>query len=500
MNTVAEKLLPTIMGSESAKAETYRLAPYNIQAEQAVLGAVLVNNDSLNRVAEYLTPELFYEPVHMRIYDAILKIIDRGLVATPVTLKNYFDKDQALVDIGGAEYLARLAGKATAILNLEAYGRLIYDLAVRRQLVGIGEDIVNNAYDNEIEQSARQQIEIAEQKLFTLASEGSAESGFVVLRTSLNEAIRKADIAHKRDEKLSGVTSGFKDLDGILAGMQASDLIILAGRPSMGKTALAVNIAMEACKSLVKNFKSSIDTPHPPAVGFFSLEMSSEQLAARMIAMESGVDSSKMRAGTLRDEEFAQIVESNRKLYNLPFFIDDTPALSISALRTRARRLKRKNNLGLVIIDYLQLVRGVSKVSEGSRVQEVSEVTQGLKAIAKELNIPVVALSQLSRAVEQREDKRPQLSDLRESGSIEQDADVVMFIYREEYYESRKEPPADSPKYSEWQDRMSKCHNLTEVIVAKQRNGPIGTARLFFNSNTTKFEDLAEDYNRGFED
>lgn len=491
MEIVAEKVLPVTL--DAGKAE-YRQAPYNIQAEQAVLGAVLVNNDSINRVAEYLTPELFYEPVHMRIYDAILKIIDRGLVATPVTLKNYFDKDQALVDIGGAEYLARLAGKATSIINLEAYGRLIYDLAVRRQLVGIGEDIVNNAYDNEIEQTARQQIEIAEQKLFTLASEGTAESGFTALRISLTEAIKKADIAHKRDEKLSGVTTGFKDLDRILAGMQASDLLILAGRPSMGKTALAVNIAMEACKKLVEEFKPTIDNPNPPAVGFFSLEMSSEQLAARMIAMESGVDSSKMRAGTLQDAEFAKIVDSNRKLYNLPFFIDDTPALTISALRTRARRLKRKNNLGVLLIDYLQLVRGVSKTSEASRVQEVSEVTQGLKAIAKELNIPVVALSQLSRAVEQREDKRPQLSDLRESGSIEQDADVVMFIYREEYYEGRKEPPADSPKYAEWQERMSKCHNLTEVIVAKQRNGPIGTAKLFFNSNTTKFEDLAEGF------
>lgn len=497
MATITENIL-TADGDKTE--EIYRQAPYNIQAEQSVLGAILVNNDSLNRVAEYLTPELFYEPVHQRIYDAILRIIDRGLVATPVTLKNYFDKDKALTDIGGAEYLARLAGKATAILNLEAYGRLIYDLAVRRQLVSIGEDIVNQAYDNEIDQTAREQIEMAEQKLFTLASEGSAESGFQVLRVSLNEAIKKADIAHKRDEKLSGVTSGFKDMDKLLAGMQASDLIILAARPSMGKTALAVNVAMEACKSLVKNFKPDIDNPHPPAVGFFSLEMSSEQLAARMIAMESGVDSSKMRAGTLRDEEFAKIVESNRTLYNLPFFIDDTPALSISALRTRARRLKRKNNLSLLVVDYLQLLRGTSKMSEGSRVQEVSEITQGLKAIAKELNIPVLALSQLSRAVEQREDKRPQLSDLRESGSIEQDADVVMFIYREEYYVGRQEPQQDSPKYAEWQEKMSQCHNLTEVIIAKQRNGPIGTARLFFNSNTTKFEDLAEDYVRGFDD
>lgn len=499
MDTTAEIFTSPLIKTEDDEAQ-YRLAPFNLEAEQAVLGAVLVNNESINRVAEYLTPELFYEPVHVRIYDAILKIIDRGLVATPVTLKNYFDKDQALSDIGGAEYLAKLAGRATAIINLEAYGKLIYDLSVRRKLIEIGEDVVNNAYDNEIEQTAREQIELAEQKLFTLAAEGGTDSGFVALKKSLTDAIKRADIAHKRDEKLSGVTTGFKDMDRLLAGMQPSDLIILAGRPSMGKTALAVNVAMESCKKLVADFKPTIENPLVPSVGFFSLEMSSEQLAARMIAMESGVDSSRMRAGTLQDEEFAKIVDSNKTLYNLPFFIDDTPALSIAALRTRARRLKRKHNLGLLVIDYLQLVRGVSKVSEGSRVQEVSEVTQGLKAIAKELNVPVVALSQLSRAVEQREDKRPQLSDLRESGSIEQDADVVMFIYREEYYEARREPPADSPKYAEWQEKMSSCHNITEVIIAKQRNGPIGTARLFFNSNTTKFEDLAEEYNMGFND
>ncbi len=423
--TVTEQKKATSPDKEEAD---YRQAPYNIQAEQSVLGAILVNNDALNRVADFLSPELFYEPVHQRIYDAILKLNERGLIATPVTLKNYFDKDEALSDIGGAEYLARLAGKATAIINLEAYSRLIYDLAVRRNLISIGESVVNDAYDDEIEKTAQEQIEIAEQKLFTLASEGNVESGFAALKKSLADAIKRADLAHKRDEKLSGVTTGFKDLDHLLAGMQNSDLLILAGRPSMGKTALAVNIAMEACLGLVKNFKNGEEATNVPSIGFFSLEMSAEQLAARMIAMESGVDSSRMRAGTLRDEEFAKLVESNRKLYNLPFFIDDTPALSISALRTRARRLKRKNNLGLVVIDYLQLVRGTSKTSEANRVQEVSEVTQGLKAIAKELNVPVLALSQLSRAVEQREDKRPQLSDLRESGSIEQDADVVMFI------------------------------------------------------------------------
>jgi replicative DNA helicase len=491
----AAQLEPVVLNNVAdVNLELYRKPPYNIQAEQVLLGSIITNNESLNRVADYLRAEHFYEPVHQRIYDAVMKFFDKGIIATPVTLKNHFDKDEALADVGGAEYLAKLAGLSIAIVNLESYGRIIYDLAVRRALITIGEDVVNDAYDKEIEKSAREQIESAEQSLFDLASEGIGDSGFKHLRVSLIEAINRADAAFKRTEKLSGIQTGFKDLDQMLGGLQNSDLLILAGRPSMGKTAFSINLAVNACKAMLKNHKGG-EGEHPPSVGFFSLEMSSEQLAARMIAMESGVDSSKMRVGSLTDEEFGKLVQGSNSLHKIPFFLDDTPALSISALRTRARRLKRKNNLGVLLVDYLQLLKGSSKASEANRVQEVSEITQGLKAIAKELNIPVIALSQLSRAVEQRDDKRPQLSDLRESGSIEQDADVVMFIYREEYYEERKKPSdSDGVKMAEWQAKMEACQNITEIIIAKQRNGPIGTAKLYFSARTTKFEDLAEGY------
>ncbi|MDB2414853.1 replicative DNA helicase [Rickettsiales bacterium] len=475
------------------KNANYRVVPHNIQAEQDLLGALLTNNESINRVADYLRAEDFYEPVHERIYEAVIKFMDRGLVATPRTLKNYFDDDDALADLGGADYLAYLAGRATSIINLETYGQIVYDLSVRRKLIGIGENVVNDAYDNNIDSSGVQQIEEAEQSLFNLASEGTTGSGFRHLKESLALAIERADIAHKNDNKLSGISTQFTDLDELLGGLQDSDLLILAGRPSMGKTAFSINVAVNACKSLCKQAENS-EQREPKSVGFFSLEMSSEQLAARMVAMEAAVDSSSMRVGNLSNEDFSKVVHANKALYNLPFYLDDTPALSISALRTRARRLKRRNNLGLLIVDYLQLLKGSSKSSEGSRVQEVSEITQGLKAIAKELNIPVIALSQLSRAVEQREDKRPQLSDLRESGSIEQDADVVMFIYREEYYEARRAPDADSDKFADWQARMDKCMNVTEIIIAKQRNGPIGTAKIFFDSKTTKFTDLDQNH------
>lgn len=474
---------------------TYRELPHNIPAEQALLGVILTNNEMINRISEYLKADHFFEPVHRRIYEAIQLFVDRGNIATPVTLKNYFDDDPALAEHGGAEYLAKISGRSIAIINLEHYGRLVYDLAMRRNLINIGQDIVNDAYDSDIGSDSKSQIEGAEHQLFNLASEGAAESGYRHLKESLIEAINRADTAHKSDGTISGVATDFNGLDKLLGGLQNSDLLILAGRPSMGKTAFAINIAVNACKFMQDKNVETKEHDITPSVGFFSLEMSSEQLAARMIAMESGVDSSSMRVGALSDEDFSKLVMANKNLYGLPFFIDDTPALSIGALRTRARRMKRKHNLSVLIVDYLQLLRGSAKSSEGNRVQEVSEITQGLKAIAKELNMPVIALSQLSRAVEQREDKRPQLSDLRESGSIEQDADVVMFIYREEYYEERKRPAdSETEKMGAWQERMEECRNKTEIIIAKQRNGPIGTAKLFFNSNTTKFEDLAEGY------
>lgn len=472
-----------------------REAPSNILAEQALLGALLSNNEHVTKFGDFLIAEHFYEPVHQRIYQAVVNTYERGLVANPVTLKNLFDKDEALSELGGGGYLVKLVGMVTSIINVKAYAQTIYDLAMRRSLIGIGEDIVNGAYEENMDMPANRQIEYAEQQLYNLASEGASDSGFIGLKDSLSEAINRAEMAYKRTEAVSGIPTLLNDLDGLLGGLQNSDLIILAGRPSMGKTALAINLAYNATKALfseAERKKEQDPEASAPAVGFFSLEMSAEQLAGRMLAMETGINSSKLRLGNLTDDEFAELVQGNTRMYQLPFFIDDTPALSISAVRTRARRLKRRHNLALLVVDYLQLLRGSSKASEGNRVQEISEITQGLKAIAKELNIPVIALSQLSRAVEQREDKRPQLSDLRESGSIEQDADIVLFIYREEYYLSRTEPDMGTPKYAEWQEKMERAMNKSEVIIAKQRHGPIGTVPLYFDGNTTRFADLEQ--------
>jgi replicative DNA helicase len=473
-----------------------RKQPYNLLAEQAVLGAILTNNETLHKIADFLESNHFYEPVHQRIYRTIQTFMERGLAATPISLKNVFDKDEALQDLDGAGYLARLVGMVTSVINIHSYARTIYDLALRRELISLGEDVVNNAFEDDPDLTADKQVEEAEQRLFNLASTGTMDKGFQALKMSLTEALARAELAYKRDEAISGIPTRLDDFDHLLGGFQNSDLLILAGRPSMGKTALAINFAMNACKALLEEYKKDPAIPGsvPPGVGFFSLEMSSEQLAGRMLAMETGINASKLRIGNFTEEEFALLVKGNKSLYDMPFFIDDTPALSISALRTRARRLKRQHNLALLVVDYLQLVRGTSKSSEGNRVQEVSEITQGLKAIAKELDIPVIALSQLSRAVESREDKRPQLSDLRESGSIEQDADIVMFIYREEYYLSRTQPPEeDQAKHSDWQEKMNRVMNRADVIIAKQRHGPIGTVTLHFDANTTRFSNDAEE-------
>jgi replicative DNA helicase len=474
----------------------FRVMPHNVQAEQFLLGALLCNNDLINRISDFFLSEHFFEPVHQKIYDAITLLTERAVTASPVTLKNYFDKDESLKEIGGAHYLVKLASLSTTIINVLDYARIIYDLAVRRKLIDIGENIVNDAYNKEIEVTPIKQIELAEQELFHLASDGiEGNSGFKQIKSSLTDAVNRISLAFKNREKVTGISTGFVDMDDLLAGFQNSDLVILAGRPSMGKTAFAVNLALNCCMFLYENFinnKKDIQEEKitAPSVGFFSLEMSSEQLSARMLAMVSEVNSSKLRSGHITDDDFSKILNATKQLQLIPFFIDDTPAISIAALRTRARRLKRKNNLSLLVIDYLQLIRGTSKSSEGNRVQEISEITQGLKAIAKELNIPVIALSQLSRAVEQREDKRPLLSDLRESGSIEQDADIVMFIYRDEYYVSRKEPREGTEEHAKWQEEMDLVMNVAEVIVSKQRNGPIGNVKLHFNSNTTKFTNL----------
>ncbi|MBV9150230.1 MAG: replicative DNA helicase [Alphaproteobacteria bacterium] len=479
--------------------------PANIEAEQALLGAILVNNAAHSRVAEFLLAEHFGNAVHGRIYAAISRLIERGQIANPITLKNLFDQDGALQEIGGAQYLARLAESAVTIINAEHYGRTIHDLYLRRELITIGQDVVTEAFRHDLDDPAVGQIERAEQKLFELATAGEAEGGPRPFARALTNAITMAEAAFKRDGKTVGVATDFIDLDKKLGGLHPSDLIILAGRPSMGKTSLATNIAFNAAKNYkpARHADGRIDLTKPTedgaVVAFFSLEMSAEQLATRILAEESGTSSDRIRRGEVRREDFDKFVAASHRLASVPLYIDDTPALSVAALRTRARRLKRQQGLGMIVIDYLQLMRPSTqnRVME-NRVQEVSDITRGLKAIAKELDVPVLACSQLSRAVEQREDKRPQLADLRESGSIEQDSDVVMFIFREEYYLSRGEPthrPEESPekfndRYDRWKERCESAYGVADVIIAKQRHGPIGTVKLHFEAETTKFDNF----------
>jgi len=469
----------------------YRTPPHNVEAEQALLGALLVNNEAASRVTEFLLPEHFFEPVHERIFDAALKLIERGQIANPVTLKQYFDRDDALADVGGAQYLARLAGAATTIINAEHYGRVIFDLAVRRNLIVIGEDIVNEAFDSDIETQATHQIEAAEQRLFVLAETGERDRGFQDFSTALTRAVEMAEAAFHREGHITGVATRLIDLDSKLGGLHPSDLVILAGRPAMGKTSLATNIAFSAAEAHRREVDEhgQAKTVDGAVVAFFSLEMSAEQLATRILAEQAEISSEKIRRGDISGDEFSRLVTASQRLTEIPLYIDDTPALSISALRTRARRLKRTSDVGLIVVDYLQLLRPGSRNPE-NRVQEISEITQGLKALAKDLDVPVVALSQLSRQVEQREDKRPQLSDLRESGSIEQDADVVMFVFREEYYHERKEPEMDTADHAEWLEKMNRIHGVAEVIIGKQRHGPTGTVKLMFEREFTKFRNL----------
>ncbi|WP_119677752.1 replicative DNA helicase [Indioceanicola profundi] len=476
---------------ESALA--YRTPPHNEEAEQALLGAILVNNKAFEKVGEFLRPEHFFDPANGRIYAACLKLIDRGQVANPLTLKAYFEQDKDLSEIGGAEYLARLAAAIVAVHNAEDYGRIIHDLFLRRQLIEVGEDMVNTAYKHELDVGATDQIEEAEKKLFDLASSGDIKGDFIPFEKALAGAINSIESAFRRSTHVTGVTTGLRDLDHKLGGLHPSDLLILAGRPSMGKTALATNIAFNAAKAhMLSGGKEGA------AVGFFSLEMSAEQLAGRILADQAEVSGDKMRRGEIAASDFPKFVEASQYLSRVPFFVDDTPALTITAVRTRCRRLKRTHGLGLVVVDYLQLLRGGGLKGSENRVQEISEITRGLKAIAKELHVPVLALSQLSRGVEQREDKRPQLSDLRESGSIEQDADVVMFVFREQYYLERAEPgrrPDEAEdkfndRYQRWKERLELVHNTAECIIGKQRHGPVGTVRLFFDGNYTRFGDL----------
>ncbi len=487
----------TVIKSDSAphsvkatdKSEVaYRLLPHNLEAEQGLLGALLINNRALEKI-DYLRPEHFFAGAHQRIFEAISKLIDRGQTASPVTLKSYFEKDEDLSHIGGAEYLVDLASSVVSVVNVADYGTAIYDLHLRRELISIGEEVINESHAHTLDKDATKTIELAESRLFSLAGSGETRGGFKTLRDSILTAIEIAEVAFKTEGHVTGVTTGLRDLDQKLGGLHPSDLLILAGRPSMGKTSLAVNIAYNAASRYAET-----GGKEGGRVGFFSLEMSSDQLATRILADVSNISGDSIRKGNFKEDDFRRFVEASQRLSQVPLYIDDTPALSISAVRTRARRLQRQHGLDLLFVDYLQLLTGSgSKRGSENRVQEISEITQGLKAIAKELNIPVVALSQLSRAVEQRDDKRPQLSDLRESGSIEQDADVVAFVYRKEYYLERERPDEGTDKYLEWEDKIEKARNVAECVISKQRHGPIGIVPMQFTAQFTRFSDLDHD-------
>lgn len=464
--------------------------PYNPEVEQILLGTLLYNNALFEKISEFLKPEHFVNPIHQEIYTAIQRYIERSHVADPITLKNYFTQHPDADQINS--YIVNLTTNAHQIIDAEHYGRIIYDLYLRRQLIILGSEIVVDARRIDTEKTTDEQITDIEQKLFYLATQQDSQRAALPFKEALNEAINTAKKAFQSDRKIVGVTSGLESLDNYLGGFHNSDLIILAGRPSMGKTALATTIAFNAAKAhLEKRVEGA-------GVLFFSLEMSAEQLSTRLLASEAKIPSEKIRRGELNNNNMERFIEVSRDLENMSLFIDDTPALSISSLLSRARRLKRKHDIGFIIVDYLQLLTTGRHNSE-NRVNEISDISRSLKAIAKELKVPIIALSQLSRAVEQREDKRPQLSDLRESGSIEQDADIVLFVYREEYYLARKEPNIeDGKKYAEWRNLLSKVANTAEVIIGKQRHGAIGTVRLHFDGRFTKFSNLdqihAENY------
>jgi replicative DNA helicase len=470
------------------------VAPSNIEAEQALLGALLYDNAAYERLSDRLQARHFYEPFHQRLFGALEIHIRKGQLAEPILLADEFKRDPAFEELGGLRYLADLVDRAPPAANAPDYARAIYDLALRRDLIRIGGEITVEAQAHDADVSARDQIESAEQKLYTLAESGTSSTGFIPFADALTGAVQMAAEAYSRDGGLAGVSTGLTDLDKQLGGLHPSDLLILAGRPSMGKTALATNIAFHVARNYAWEPQpdGTRKTVNGGVVAFFSLEMSAEQLAMRLLADVSGVSSDRLRKGEIDASEFGRVRDGAIEVQEAPLFIDATGGLSISKLTARARRLKRQHGLDLIVVDYLQLV--TTDGSKGdNRVQEVSAITGGLKALAKELGVPVIALSQLSRQVENREDKRPQLSDLRESGSIEQDADVVMFVYREAYYLSRAEPREGTPEHMTWQEDLEKINNVAEVIIGKQRHGPIGTVKLHFHGDTTKFGNLARE-------
>ncbi len=476
-----------------------RLPPSNVQAEQALLGALLANNRAYERVSEFLAPEHFVDPIHGRIFQAITRRVEAGQLADAVTLKAEFEHSGVLEEVGGTAYLSQLLAAMVGIINASEYGRAIHDAWLRRQLIDIGETVVNNAFGADPELDGAQQIEAAEHTLFQLATDGAVAGGFISLQRALADAIQGAERAVSGAGHVMGLTTGLRDLNQKTGGLHASDLVILAGRPGMGKTSLATTIAYSAGKALLAEARQNDPNAIPKkCVAIFSLEMSAEQLATRLLSEETRIRSDRIRLGDISQRDFDKFVGASREMASVPLEIDDTPAITLSAMRTRARRLKRTKGLSLIVVDYLQLMRPAAGTRPENRVLEIAQITQGLKAIAKELEVPVLALSQLSRAVESREDKRPQLADLRESGTIEQDADAVMFLYREEYYLEQGKPQEarfdTTEKYNsavaKWTEDMSQAHNQADLIIAKQRHGPTGTIKLFFEADFTRFADL----------
>ena len=467
--------------------------PHSIEAEQQLLGGLLNNNDLYYSLEDKVDPEHFYDPVHSRIFEIISTRIKDGKLASAVTVNTFLTEDEGLKELGGSSYLAQLMAGSVASSAIKDYSKLVYDLAIRRELIILGQEISSRAQSIKVDEQPEEQIILAEQNLYKIGDSGKSETGFKSFLKALGEAVQVANAAHHRDGNLAGISTGFIDLDKKMGGLHSSDLIILAGRPSMGKTSLATNIAYNIAKSFKKNDNAdgTSETVNGGIVGFYSLEMSAEQLAARILSETAEIPSEQIRRGDMTESEFRRFVEAAKSIESSPLFIDDTPALTIAQLASRARRLKRTHGLDALIIDYLQLVRAGS--SRDNRVNEISEITQGLKAIAKELNIPVIALSQLSRQVENRDDKRPQLADLRESGSIEQDADVVLFVYREEYYKEREKPSDHNlEKMAIWQEEMDRLHGRAELILGKQRHGPIGTVELSFEGKYTRFGNLVK--------
>jgi replicative DNA helicase len=459
--------------------DKFKELPNNIEAEQSVIGSILVSNEIFDEISTIISNINFYDPMHQKIYNAIENLIYKGMLANPITLKNYFEDEKD--DLNVPEYLVKVTKFSTSIRQAIEYSKIIYDMFVRRELIKISEQTIDSAKINDLDTSGQNIIENSEKLLFDLAEKGSFSSSLIKFDDAMKQTIEMASAAYKNEGGIVGVPTGLRDLDDKLGGLHQSDLVIIAGRPSMGKTSLATNIAFNAAKNIQDNGKKS-------SIAFFSLEMSSEQLSTRIISEQARIGSNDIRRGRISDEQFDQFLETSKNIAELPLFIDETPAISIAAMSNRARRIKRLHGLDMVVVDYIQLMRGTTFNKDG-RVQEISQITQGLKAIAKELGVPVVALSQLSRQVEQRDDHKPQLADLRESGSIEQDADVVMFVYREGYYLQRKEPRQATVEHAEWQAKMNEVAHLAEIIIGKQRHGPIGKVTLEFEERFTKFKD-----------